>query len=206
MSKLVSVVIMAVTKMVNSKRAPVGKVEVPVPTLKDIGFDIEPTKTEEDGSLVYAADLHNWLYGAIKAATMQKARNSLIAGTVDFKDGIDAFASTLEDLSAPAANGGNAEAALAITAFKNSFKAYLAEAGLASQAQAFLNAQVAAPKGLLMQPEGYRTKVAERLGMWAEWAEANDAEVLENAHVVRYVTKLDANCSAEAEELDLGAL
>lgn len=198
-STLVAIVI---GKMVGNKREEVGKINVPVPSLKDFGIDVEPTKVEEDGKLVYETDAHNWLYTQVLQGAVKKARNSLEAGTVDFKLGFDKFADTVEDLCAPALGGGNPEAALAITEFKKAFKGWLAEAGIGQKAQDFINGQVASPKALAMQPANVREKIEVRLSQFAE-AFAED-ELLAKQAVVNYLTKLLEAC--EADELDLDEL
>lgn len=199
---IATLVTIAIGKMVGKKREEVGKIKVPVPTLKDFGIDVEPTKVEEDGKAVYESDAANWLYNQILQGTIKKARNMLEPGTIDFKLGFDAFPKDLDELCAPAAGGGNPEAALAVTEFKNAFKAWLAEAGLAQQAQDFINAQVASPKGLAMQPEKVRGKIEARLSQFAE-AHAED-DLFTKQAVINYLTKLMDAC--EAEELDLDAL
>lgn len=204
-AKLAAVLTLTISKKVGSKREEVGKVAVPVPTLADIGYDVEPKEFTEDGRAVYEADVYNGIYNAVLQYTTKKARNSLQAGSTDFKDGYTGFAATLEDLFAPAAVGGSPEAALAITAFKNSFKTYLAGLGLAAKAQAFLSNQVASPKSLIHQPDNIRGKVEERLGGWVDWAEENAADIVGSTYVENYLTKLLDACQSE-DELDLDAL
>lgn len=196
-STLVSIVI---GKKEGSKRVEVGKIEVPVPTLKDFGIDVEPEKFEEDGRAVYGSAVQNWLYNTILQGATKKARNSLEPGSVDFKSGFDKFADTLEDLCAPALGGGNPEAALAITEFKKAFKEYLAGLGLAARAQDLINAQVASPKALALQPEQIRAKILVRIEGFVEANE--EAEIMQKAAVVNYLNKLVASCESEEVDLD----
>lgn len=196
-STLVSIII---GKKEGNKRVEVGKIDVPVPTLKDFGIDVEPEKFEEDGRAVYGTDAQNWLYNAILQGATKKARNSLEAGSVSFKAGFDKFADTLEDLCAPAANGGNPEAALAITEFKNEFKKYLAGLGLAARAQDLINAQVASPKALALQPEAIRSKILVRIEGFVEAYE--ESELMQKSAVVNYLNKLVGACESEEVDLD----
>ncbi len=197
---IASLVTIVISKKENNKRVELGKMEVPVPTLKDFGIDVEPTKVEEDGRPVYASDAHQWLYNAIHQLATKKARNSLEVGTMDFKAGVEGFSTTLESLCAPAVGGGNPEAALAITALKNAFKSYLAGLGLGAQAQAFLNAQVAAPKNLALQPAAMREKIQARLEGFIEANEESDA--LANSYAMNYLQKLLEACDADEVSLD----
>lgn len=199
---LAALVTQVIGKKEGNKRVEVGKVQIPVPTLKDFGLDVEPVKVLEDGRAEYATDAQNWLYTQILQGAVKKARNSLESGTVDFKAGYDKFADTLESLCAPSVNGGNAEAALAITEFKKAFKEWLAGQGIAANAQAFLNAQVANPKGLAMQSDAIRGKVEARISSFVE--ENAETELLAKQTVVNYITKLVDAC--ESEEIDLDDL
>lgn len=202
MSKFDTVISVPVAKKVGAKRENVGTISIPAPSLKLIGFDVEPTKVNEDGTLVYEANEMQFLYNAIKTAVVTKAKNMLQPASVEFKNAGDAFADTLAAISAPAVNGGgNPEALNAIREVKQAFAAYLVESNLAAGAQTLLNGCFGSAKVLTAQGQAAKDKINARIEAFVEWAESQKPEVL-NDYSIKYIGTLAEACQAPAVSLD----
>jgi len=147
-NELATIETINVSKKVGNKRELVGSVEVPVPTLADVGL-------VDDGSLVAA-----WIAKSLRASALSDARNKLVSGSATLKAGCK-IAATLDELAAPAENSG--EALKEIAAFKRSFAEYLVTTGISAKAQAFLASLAASPKAVSLQPPAIAEKLAERL-------------------------------------------
>jgi hypothetical protein len=182
-NELASVEAINVSKKEGNKRVLVGTVQVPVPTLADIGVT-------DDGSLVAA-----WVAKAIRASALSDARNKLVSGSATLKAGCK-IATTLDELAAPAENSG--EALKEIAAFKRAFADYLQTTGISAKAQAFLAGLAASPKAVSLQPPAIAEKLAERLDGYLE------ATGEQTATVDRYIASLlDVD---DTEELNLDDL
>lgn len=184
-----------VSKKVGNKKEKVGEVAIPFPTLAELGIEAQPTKTNEDGTPVYATDLQNFVFTAVMERVKGMARNKLVSGTCDLKPG-QAIAATLEELVKPPVAGGNAETLKAIAALKRGFAEWLAEQGVAAKGQAALVQLFGSPNSIALQSEALRGKVAERVEGYAE----SIAEI--GAAEAAYLEKVLDACEG-SDELDL---
>lgn len=183
-NELTTVETIEVSKKVGNKREPVGTVNVPVPTLADIGLD-------DDGSLVA-----QWVAKALRAAALTDARNKLVSGTATLKAGAK-IAATLDELAAPAENSG--AALKEISELKRAFTEYVAGLGLSAKGQAVITGIFASPKTAALQPAAVMAKVVERIEGFIAAIEGELTPTQE-----RYITSLIEQ--EESEELDLDDL
>jgi len=82
---------MPVSKTVNSKYVVIGSVDVFYPTVEEIaGFcqSAKAVKEDEDGVSEYESPEANWIQTAILSYAKANARNKLVSGTIDLKDGL----------------------------------------------------------------------------------------------------------------------
>jgi hypothetical protein len=190
-----------VNKSVDSKKQLLGAIELPYPTLDELGVqDAEVAKVNEDGTPEYVTDVHNFVFTAVLERVKSMARNKLKSGTLELKFG-QSIATDLETLCKPSV-GANGEALKAVAELKKEFKEWLAELGLADKAQAFIYGQFVSPNGLLTQPEAVREKIAIRVEAFAEaWLAGSTANAAGEQHINKV---LDA-CNPQ-DELDMSDL
>ena len=82
---------MEVSKTENKKYVKVGTVDIFYPTVEEIaGFcqGAKVVKTGEDGIAEYESPEANWIQTAIMSYAKANARNKLVSGTCDLKDGL----------------------------------------------------------------------------------------------------------------------
>jgi hypothetical protein len=153
----------------------VGEVTVPVPTLEAFGIKAETrpwneeTDGEDDGLPKYKEQNIDWLFGAVVAACKMQARNKLISGTAELKEG-QKIAATFEELTAEGERRGNAEALKLAKEAVSSFVSFVQGLGKTAQTQAMLIGLFRNRSALSLQPDtakekfkGYLTSYAETL-------------------------------------------
>ena len=143
-----------------------GKIEVFYPLLSDLGFAVEPSKEDEDGFPVYEDAKAQYAFDAILAAIKAQARNKLVSGTANLKDG-QSIATTVEELLASnTANRGDALAA--VREMLQAFKAWLPSTGKKETVQAAVYDLAANRKGLALQTADKKQKFQGYLADFAE--------------------------------------
>jgi hypothetical protein len=167
-------IVMPVSKKVNGAFQEVGKVTIHVPGLADLipfitSAQKKDEKTgaliEEDGIPVYEADEANWLQGAVLAMVKAQARNKLVSGTADLKEG-NKIATIWAELCAEGVRDG---AGLAIAReCKAAFADWLAKQGLSENAVATLNTLFGNKAALSVQAAGVKEKVKARIMSFGE--------------------------------------
>lgn len=172
----------------------VGTVPIYVPTLADFGLTAAKVKeTGEDGLPIYEADNDQWLFSAIFAQVKAAARNKLISGTCQVKDGL-AIAASLADLTAETERAGNNALAL-IREVKALFAKWVAGLGKSAAASNLLLTVFNDRKALAIQPQGTKGKVT---GYLADFANTLDEAQLESYG--RYIQSLLDTCAAADED------
>lgn len=196
---------MDVAKKANGKHEKIGDVKIYVPSLDELGLtgakqaeDKEGKPVVEDGLPVYVDDRHNWVLGTVYAAVKAQARNRLVPGSVDLRDGAT-IADTVEALIAEGERGAGSAAALAIVReLKTKFAAYVAGLGKSQAAQAILLSLFGSKVALATQSQVNKEKFA---GYLADFADKGlDADLLEKG--ARYIQSLLDICEKEVEAED----
>lgn len=183
---LTTVETIEVSRKEGKRRVPVGKVTVYIPTPADLGIDTSR----------YPQEVRDWLARCLRANALADARNKLAPQSAELKAGAK-IATTIIELATPAENTG---ASLAeISELKKGFAAYLATLSLSAKAQATLNALVASPKALAVQPAAVRERCLERLAAYLD-SIGNELTPAQAA----YLEKLSS--ATEEEELDIDDL
>lgn len=176
------------------KYVPVGTVTIYYPLLSDFGFDVAPKapvivdgKPVNQGLPVYSDDKLQFLFDSVFAAAKADARNKLVSGTVNLKDGAS-IATTLEELVAVAERDGSA--LIANRNMLTAFKAYLATTGKATATQAAI-LSLANKTSLKLQPAEKKEKFQAYLVNFASTLTAEQA-----GEFARSLQGLDEACSA----------
>ena len=127
---------MEVSKKENGAYVKVGDVEVFYPLLNELGINIEATGEDDKGFATYEDERVQYVYDAVVAAVKASARNKLVSGTVELKDG-NKIAETIEELLAAGERSG---AALALRReFFADLKAFMPTSAVcAGKSQAFV--------------------------------------------------------------------
>lgn len=188
-----------VSKKDNGKHAKIGEQIIHVPTLKDvipfvtseIKKDDKGNEVFEDGLPVYENDNANWVQGAILAAVKAQARNKMIPGTANLKDG-QKIPETWEELTAEGVRDGSG---LALAReFKAKFAEWVSKQGLSEGAATTLVTLVSNRAALTLQQQGTKDKVKARLEAFAE-------SLPEDA-VEKFMRPLEAAVNACSETAD----
>lgn len=196
---------MDVAKKANGKHEKIGDVKIYVPSLDELGLtgakqaeDKEGKPVVEDGLPVYVDDRHNWVLGTVYAAVKAQARNRLVPGSVDLRDGAT-IADTVEALITEGERGAGSAAALAIVReLKTKFAAFVAGLGKSQAAQAILMSLFGSKVALATQSQVNKEKFA---GYLADFADKGlDADLLEKG--ARYIQSLLDICEKEVEAED----
>lgn len=185
-----------VNKKVDGKYEPVGSVAIHYPLLSELGFDVQPNQVEtgEDGKPVnqglpiYADERHQYAFDSVFSAVKADARNKLVGGTADLKDGAS-IAETLEELLTVTARSG--EALKAIRNCINSFKTWLPSTGKSSNVQAAILALAASHKGLALQSADKKQRFLGYLSKFAETLTPEQA-----TEYSRHLQKLEEACNS----------
>lgn len=143
-----------------------GEVTVFYPTLKELGFEVEAEKNDEDGFPIYNDDKHQFAFDSVLAAVKAQARNRLVSGTATLKDGAK-IAETVEELLESGA-GNKGDALAAVREMLAAFKAWLPKTGKSEKVQAAVYDLASNRKGLALQPQDKKDKFAGYLTNFAE--------------------------------------
>lgn len=192
----------SISEMKGGKRVEVGTVNIPYPSLADLGIPAPEGTAREDGSIDYGNNEYNWLANAIQTAVVNKGKNQLAPKSVEFRSEGGKFATTMAEVAAPFAGGGNPEALKAIASVKASFAEYLSAAQISAQAQTLLKSLFGSAKSIETQNEAVKGKVQARIEAYADWAAENDSAAVESEYAVRYLESLITACSAGELDLD----
>lgn len=168
----------------------VGDVTIPLPTLKAFGIDAKIKEMGEDGLPVYEDDNLDWLFGAAVAMCKAQARNKLISGTADLKDG-QKIAENFAELTAEGERKGNAEALKLAKEVQTSFAAYVQGLGKSAAAQGVLIGLFRNKQALALQADDTKTKFKKYLSDYAETLEQKDLE-----RYGKYLTSVEESCAA----------
>lgn len=157
---------MTVSKKEDGKFVPVGDVTYYCPTLAAFGITAEPVMKDgapvlEEGLPVYATDELNWLQKSIHMQVKAQARNKLVSGTTDLKDG-QAIATTLAELCVE--SEGSTAALEAIRAIKALWAKWVAGSGKSAATQNLLVTLFGNKQALASQPEGTKQKFVGYVG------------------------------------------
>lgn len=191
-----------VSKKENGKFNKVGEQIIHVPLLSDImAFVGSPIKKDdkgadliEEGIPVYESDEANWVQGAILASVKAQARNKMVSGTAQLKDG-QKIPETWAELCAEGVRDGSG---LALAReFKSAFAEWVSKQGLSEAAANTLSTLVNNKAALTLQAEAVKAKVAAKLEQFAE--------SLDPAQLEKFMRPLEAATAAtqgDAEGLD----
>lgn len=156
---------MEVSKKENNAYVKQGNVTIYYPLLADLGFTSESVKDDDDGFPIYTDPKAQYVFDAVLAAVKAQARNKLVSGTANLKDG-QKIAETVEELiEAGSANKGDALAA--IREMLAAFKAWLPTTGKKQAVQSAVYDLAANRKGLALQTAD---KKAKFLGYLADFS------------------------------------
>lgn len=150
----------------------VGKIALPIPTLEAFGITAEVrARTEDDGEddglPLYKDDKMDWLFGAVVAQTKMQARNKLVAGTAELKDG-NKIATNFEELTAESERRGNAEALKLAKEMRTAFASYVGTLGKTAATQAVLIGLFGNKQALSLQADDKKEKFKTYLTGFAE--------------------------------------
>lgn len=156
-----------VSKKINGKFAKQGEVTITVPVLADVmEFINAPVTGEEDGLPVYESDKANWLQGAMLAAIKAQARNKLVSGTAQLKEGLS-IPTTWEEILAEGVRGGGEALAIAREA-KEAFKDWMSKQGKSENATNTVVTLFSNRAALTLQSKANKEKVKAYVEQFAE--------------------------------------
>lgn len=152
-----------VSKKIDGKYQPVGDIVIHYPLLSDLGFDIQPKAVVLDdkqqpvnqGLPEYEDDKHQYCFDSVFSAVKADARNKLVSGTANLKDGAS-IAETVEELIAVAERDG--AALKAMRSMLNAFKSWLPSTGKATKTCEAILALASNRKSLALQPADKKSK------------------------------------------------
>ena len=163
----------------------VGDIVIPVPSLKAFGIEAKIKEMGEDGLPVYEDENMDWLFGAVVASAKAQARNKLISGTAELKDG-QKIAENFAELVAEGERRGNAEALKLAKEVQTSFAAYVQTLGKSAQAVAVLVGLFRNKAALALQNDETKTKFKGYLSSFASSLEDKDLE-----RYTKYLTSVE---------------
>lgn len=171
---------MEVSKKENGAYVKVGEVQVYYPLLSELGLAVEPSKyvtydkdnKEQDATAdtpesfpIYADERVQYVMDAVLAAVKASARNKLVSGTVEFKDG-NKIAETVEELLASGERSG--EALKIRREFLSAIKGFLPSLGKSPAYQAQLYDIISNIKGINSQSTDRKALISDVVGKFAE--------------------------------------
>lgn len=165
---------MEVSKKENGAYVKQGQVAVFYPLLNEMGLNIEAQKEDDEGFPVYEDAKVQYVFDAVLAAVKAAARNKLVSGTVQLKDGCKIAETVAELIEGGGGNKGDALAA--VREFLAAFKAWLPSTGKKEAVIAAIYDLAANRKGLALQPADKKTKFAVYLADFAETLDEAQAE------------------------------
>ena len=164
-----------------------GEVEVFYPLLSELGFAVEPEKSDEEGFPIYKDEKAQYVFDAVLAAVKSAARNKLVTGTATLKPGLS-IASTIEELM-EGVNKGDAFAAT--REFLAAFKAFLPSTKKSEKVQAAVFDLAKNKAGLSLQPDDKKAKFLVYITDFTATLNAEQATRFERA-----LTALEEACTA----------
>ena len=188
-----------VSKKENGAFKKVGEQTIYVPTLADLmAFVGSPIKKDEKGQEVYdenlpvyESDEANWIQGAVLASVKAQARNKMVSGTANVKEGLK-IAENWAELIAEGVRDGSG---LALAReFKTAFADFIAKQGLSEAATNMLVTLVSNKAALQLQTQATKDKVKARLEAFGESLEAEKLE--------KFMRPLQSAVDACAESAD----
>lgn len=163
-----------VSKKENGAFKKVGEQSIFVPLLADamkfiasaeVKKDEKGADVIEDGIPVYTSDEANWLQGAILASVKAQARNKMVSGTANLKEGLK----IAEDWAELVAEGVRDGSGLALAReFKATFAEWIKTQGLSEAASNMLVTLVSNKAALQLQTPATKEKVKARLEAFAD--------------------------------------
>lgn len=168
----------------------VGDIVIPVPTLAAFGIEAKVKETGEDGLPVYEDDKLDWLFGAAVAACKAQARNKLVSGTADLKEG-QKIAENFEELTAEGERKGNAEALKLQKEIVQSFGSFVQTLGKSAATQAVLLGLFRNKQALALQTDENKGKMKGYLSQYAETLSEQDLQ-----RYSKYLTSVEEACAA----------
>jgi len=164
---------MEVSKKIEGKYVPQGKITFYIPTLESAGFTAERAEADKDDTLPsYKNDKQQFTFDAIVAAVKAKVRNSLVTGTAELREGVT-IPTSWDDLLAERTGGGNPEALAAIRELKADFGKWIITLGKSAKAQQFISQLFANRNALTLQTMEIKEKFGAYLSDYMEQAEAD---------------------------------
>lgn len=143
-----------------------------------MGSDGKPTLAVDDRGLpVYNTEEANWIFSAVVAAVQMQARNKLVSGTADLKDG----STIAEDWAGLVAEGGsgNGAALAALRDCKAAFNQYVATLGKSEATAKMLIVYFSNREALDVQSASTKAKMAEYVETFAATLSEADMERFE---------------------------
>lgn len=173
----------------------VGDIIIPVPTLEAFGLTPEHrARTEDDGEddglPLYKNDEMQWLQDAVVAQCKAQARNKLVSGTADLKDG-QKIAENFAELTAEGERRGNAEALKLAKEIVQSFGAFVQTLGKTAQTQAVLHGLFRNKQALALQTDENKAKMKGYLAQYAETLTEADL-----TRYSKYLNSVEEACAA----------
>lgn len=166
-----------ISKKEGGKYVAVGKVNIYIPLLAAFGFtgakfklDDKGVQVEDEGLPVYEDDKAQYLFDSIVAAVKAKARNALISGTADLKEGLK-IAETLEEVMAQGERGGGAEALAAIRELKKDFATWVASLKKSLTATTQIVGYFNNREALSLMPKDTKDKLESYISAYIEQAD-----------------------------------
>ena len=182
---------MEVSKKENGAYVLQGAVSVFYPLLDEMGIAIEPEKFDDDGFPSYADERVQYLFDAMLAAVKASARNKLVSGTVELKDG-NKIAESVEELLATGERSG---AALALRReFFAAVKDYLPSLGKSQAYVAQLYDIISNVKGISAQSAARKGLISETVAGFAATLDAVKLDAY-----ARIFNQIEEQLEAESE-------
>lgn len=179
---------MEVSKKENGAYVAQGKIEVFYPTLDELGLNVQPEKSDEEGFPVYSDEKVQYVFDAVLAAVKAQARNKLVSGTATLKPGLS-IASSVEELLESGGNKGDALAA--VREFLAAFKAWLPKTGKSEKVQAAVYELARNKASVMLQADDKKTRFAQYLADFAQTLTEEQA-----ARFTRPLLALNEACEA----------
>lgn len=170
----------------------VGEIVVPIPSLEAFGIQAKVKEVGEDGLPVYEDEKLDWLFYAAVASAKMQARNKLISGTAELKEG-QKIASNFDELTAEGERKGNAEALKLAKEVITSFSAYVQGLGKTAQTMAMLVGLFRNKQALSLQPDVAKEKMKGYISAYAQTLEPADLE-----RYSKYLTSVEEACAPGA--------
>jgi hypothetical protein len=170
-------IVLEIAKTENKKRVKVGEVAIVVPILDDIVSHVAGAKItgEEDGLPTYDNDPANWVMSAIVAYTKASARNKLVPGTADLKDGAK-IATNWEELCAEGDRNGNGAALQLAREVKDAFAKWVATLGKNEATQKIMVQYFSVKTALELATKENKAKMLAYVEQFAESLDEATAE------------------------------